>query len=71
MKIVGNMSEHMAQMSNKHMSRFQLFIYFYGGYVMGYGEQVKWFEGCCGGCVVVVIGLRVVVEAGFLVVVGS
>ena len=38
---------------------------------MGYGEQVKWSVGCCGGYVVVVIGLWVMVEAGFQVVVGS
>ena len=29
MKIVGNMSEHMAQMNNKHMPRFQFFIYLF------------------------------------------
>ena len=63
----------MAQMSNKHMPWFQFFIFYFlfGGFVVGYGEQVKWFVGCCAGCVVVVIGLRVVVEVGFLVVVGS
>ena len=38
---------------------------------MGYGEQVKWSVGFCGGYVVVVIGLWVMVEAGFQVVVGS
>ena len=38
---------------------------------MGNGEQVKWSVGCCGGYVVVVIGLWVMVEAGFRVVVGS
>ena len=29
MKTVGNMSEHMAQMNNKHMLRFQFFIYLF------------------------------------------
>ena len=38
---------------------------------MGYGEQVKWSAGYCGGYVVVVIGLWVMVEVGFQVVVGS
>ena len=54
---------------------FNIYIYIYffffgGGCVVGYGEQVKWFVGCCGGCVVVVIGLWVVVVAGLWVAVG-
>ena len=63
----------MAQMNNKHMPRFQFFIFYFlfGGFVVGYGEQVKWFVGCCAGCVVVVFRLWVVVEAGVRVAVGS